>query len=90
MATTHHYDTPVVEHHVSHDDDTSSSALMIVLLVAAVLIVGFLLFVMRAFPFNAVPASDDTTIDVNLPAAEMQTAPGANVPAGNMAPGTTY
>jgi hypothetical protein len=62
--------TPVVEerHVVHHDDDTaSSSAMLIVLLVAAALIVGFLLFALRAFPFNGANGATQSEIDVDLP-----------------------
>ncbi len=85
MATTHEYHQPVVEHHV-HDTEGDSSALMIVLLVAAVLIVGFLLFVMRAFPFSAVGSASDRDIDVNLPSVET---PNVNVEQQQTAPGST-
>lgn len=83
MAYTH----PVTEeHHVVHSDDASSAGLIAVLLVAAVLIIGFLLFAMQAFPFNAASPSG-TDIDVDLPAATMpDVTPDVNVNQENTTP----
>lgn len=62
---------PVVEerHVVHHDDTSSSGAMAAVLIVALLVIVGFVLFAMRAFSFGA-----DNTYDVNvdLPAVDTQ------------------
>jgi|GEM_PF-4759092 len=69
MATHNHYHPAVAEDHHVADSDASSSAMMAVLLVAAVLIIGFLLFAMRAFPFNNAGTAN-RTIDITLPAAE--------------------
>lgn len=64
--------SPVIEerHIIHHDDDTSSS-MIAVLLIAAVLIIGFLLFAMRMYPFSAAPADTSngaTQMDINIPA----------------------
>lgn len=83
MAHTH----PVVEeHHVLHSDDASSAGLIAVLLVAAVLIIGFLLFAMRAFPFNAA-GTTGSDINVDLPAVQTpDLTPDVNVNQENMQP----
>jgi hypothetical protein len=87
MAVTH----PVVEErHVVHSDDTSSAGMLAVVLVAALVIIGFVLFMMRAFPFNAMaPAgtNDGGNINIDLP----NTAPGATAPGNTPAnPSTDY
>lgn len=77
MATIHTSSPVVEERHVVHSDDDASSAGMIaVLLIAAVLIIGFLLFAMQAFPFNAGTAGSN--MDINLP--------DVNVPAPDVVP----
>ena len=62
---------PVVEerHVVHHDDSSSSAGMAAVLIVALLVIVGFVLFAMRAVSFGA-----DNTYDVNvdLPAVDTQ------------------
>lgn len=67
-----HTTTPVEERHVVHHDDDSSAGMIAVLLVAAVLIIGFLLFAMQAFPFNAAGTGGANlnidVPDVNMPA----------------------
>ena len=70
MATHIHTSPTVDERRVVHDDDASSSVGMIaVLLIAALLIIGFLLFAMRAFPF-ATTGTTGSDIDVSLPPAQ--------------------
>lgn len=74
--------SPVIgERHVIHHDDDSSSGMIAVLLIAAVLIIGFLLFAMRAFPFEAAGTPDNTTrMDINLPDVNVPaTTPDVNV-----------
>jgi hypothetical protein len=63
-----HTDPVVDERHVvHHDTDSSSSANMIVMvLLIAMLVIGFLLFATRAFPFNAT-GNTRSNLDVNLP-----------------------
>lgn len=87
MATIH---TGADEYHVvHHDDDASASSMIAVLLIAAVLIIGFLLFAMRALPFAGQTGSD---IDVDLPnITTPDTTPNVNVEQQQQvpAPGTT-
>lgn len=64
---------PTLVEHVHHDSNSSdsSAATMIVTLVAIMLIVGLVLFFLRANPFNTAPATDNgINIDVEgqLPA----------------------
>lgn len=79
MATIHTSSPVVEERHVVHSSDDASSAGMIaVLLIAAVLIIGFLLFAMQAFPFNAAGTAG-SNMDIDLPDVNMP-APSQMVP----------
>jgi len=76
--------SPVIEErHVIHHDDDSSSSMIAVLLIAAVLIIGFLLFAMRAFPFES---AGTTRMDINLPDVNTPAATTPDVNVNNNVP----